>query len=309
MVARVATFMNRPAFSLGNVGRQLLSLVWLAVSAGLLLAVRDTSAARLFTVKAALFGGSASTALYVTLAIAMGVMLFAGILKGSTGFGAQPVAVPALALLVGTKPAILLVFIPVLVTNVWLMLGRRVDPALLRRFVPLIAALVPATIVGSILLAKVNVLILSTIVGVVALVYVMLTLLGKQFNASPRYERAVSMAIGAGVGLVNGSTGIPGPFVAMYFSGLKLDKLLFVYVITFIFLTGNVVQLLTYSKLGLYPTPMLLGAAALVPPFLLGQNIGLRIQDRLNPELFRRGVLVIIAISGLNLLAKGLGWL
>ena len=41
-------------------------------------------------------------------------------------------------------------------------------------------------------------------------------------------------------------------------------------------------------------------------PNVLGLTIGLRLQDRIDPELFRRLVVVVIALSELSLLARAI---
>lgn len=69
------------------------------------------------------------------LAVAV-IVLLAGVLKGSIGFGAPLVAVPLLAPLVGTRAAIVLVALPLLVANASVLLSRPVDRRAIRRFVP-----------------------------------------------------------------------------------------------------------------------------------------------------------------------------
>ena len=49
---------------------------------------------------------------------------------------------------------------------------------------------------------------------------------------------------------------------------------------------------------------MLLVALVTFLPNVLGLTVGLRLQDRIDPDLFRRLVVVVIALSGLSLLAR-----
>ncbi len=91
------------------------------------------------------------------LALALAVVVVAGVLKGSLGFGAPLVAVPLLAALVGARAAVVLVSLPLLAANAAVLLGRPVDRAAVRRFAPLLATLVPLTALGGVLLAQVPV--------------------------------------------------------------------------------------------------------------------------------------------------------
>jgi uncharacterized membrane protein YfcA len=47
-------------------------------------------------------------------------------------------------------------------------------------------------------------------------------------------------------------------------------------------------------------------AAASLVPNLLGVALGLRIQDRIDQQLFRRLVVVMIGVSGASLVVRGL---
>jgi uncharacterized membrane protein YfcA len=51
---------------------------------------------------------------------------------------------------------------------------------------------------------------------------------------------------------------------------------------------------------------LLLGSAALAPALLVGQQLGVRIQDRLDGALFNRLVLIAVGISGTSLLVRSL---
>ena len=245
----------------------------------------------------------------IVVALGAVIMLAAGLLKGSLGFGAPLIAVPALAMLVGTRTAIVLGPIPFVLANLVLLLRRPVDAAAMRRFLPIVLTLVPATFVGGLLLANVNTAALSVVVGAVTIGFAALSGVGIHLRVPVRYEWPGSLALGATAGLLNGSTSIPGPLFATYLAGLRLDPRAFVYGITLLLFTGNIAQVISYSRLGLYTSERLLASLALAPTFLLGQQIGFRIHDRLHPERFRRAVLVMVALSGANLLARGLGWL
>ncbi len=237
------------------------------------------------------------------------IVAAAGVLKGSIGFGAPLVAIALLAMLVGIRTAVILGPIPWVLANLVLLLRRPVDRAAVRRFLPIMVTLVPATFLGSVLLATVNTAALSTAIGVITLAFVALTVAGAHLRVPTRAERPASLLLGAGAGVLNGSTSIPGPLFVIYLTGLALDQRAFVYGITLLLLAGNVAQVVSYAGLGLYSTDRLLGSLALAPAFLLGQQLGFRIHDRLDPVRFRRIVLVVVTLSGANLLARGLGWL
>lgn len=243
----------------------------------------------------------------VVMLLAAAIVAVAGVLKGSIGFGAPLVAVPLLAPLVGTRAAIVLIALPLLVANASVLLTRPVDRRAVRRFAPLLATLIPTTFLGGFLLARVDIATLTVVVGAVTLVFVGITAAGANFLVPPRWETPLSALIGLVAGTLNGATSAPGPIFSLYLAGLRLEKRAFVYGITILLAVGNVAQVLAYWQQGLYTRERLLGSVALIPAIMLGQFVGLRIQDRLDPVAFRRVVLVAVGLAGANLLARGLG--
>jgi uncharacterized protein len=237
------------------------------------------------------------------------IMLVAGVIKGCIGFGAPLFAVPALAPFVGTKAAIVLVTIPAFAGNASIIATRRVDWAIVRQFLPTMAAAILATVVGGIFLAGLPTGAVSVLVGAVSLGFVALSASGLKLATSTKWHRVAGPVLGLAAGGLNGATSIPGPLFAMYLSTLPLDRRAFVYGISLLLVTANLTQILTYSQLGLYGEGLVWGSLILVPAQLVGQLIGFRIQDRLNPTIFGRLVLVAVAISGGNLLLRGLGLL
>ena len=237
------------------------------------------------------------------------ILLLAGVLKGSIGFGFPTVAIPALVLLMQPRSAIVLVSVPLLLTNLAL-LARRPERglgAVARRLAPLLVTYVPATLVGAVLLASISAQATELVVGSVCVLVGASALANLYPSVPARLEMGVSAGLGVVAGLLNGATGIPGPMLAVYLAGLGLVKWAFVYGLTMLLTVGNLAQVASYSQLGLYSGGILLASVLLVPPALVGQQVGFRIQDRLAPEAFRRVVLVAVTLAGVDLLGRGLG--
>jgi uncharacterized protein len=234
-------------------------------------------------------------------------MLVAGLLKGCIGFGAPLVAVPLLALFVGPRPAVILMSVPLLLTNGLIIAGQPFPRAELSRFLPILVPLVPTTFLGGALLASANPAWLAVTVGVVAITFSVVSWVGVSLRPPAAAERVVGAVLGSFAGLLNGSTSIPGPLFAMYLSTQGLDKRAFVYGISLLLVVGNASQVLSYVQLDLYSGGWFLAAASLAPALLAGQQVGLRIQTRIQSALFMHLVLVAVAASGVNLLVRSLG--
>jgi uncharacterized membrane protein YfcA len=234
------------------------------------------------------------------------ICLLGGMLKGSIGFGFPLMAVPAMALFLGPKAAVLLVAVPVLVTNTQVVVRKPLEPALMRRLLPAIVMTVLGTIVGALLLGVVDPRFVGLLIGVSSITFSLLAVFKVNPSIGPAFELPAALLAGGVGGFLSGATGIFGPVMAIYLTALRFEKWPFVYGLTLLFVTGNVVQVLSYVQQGLYSWGLILASALLIPAALLGQWLGFKIQDRLDPVAFRRVVVVVVALSGLNLIWRSL---
>lgn len=242
------------------------------------------------------------------LLLALAVSVVAGLLKGSVGFGFPLVSIPLLAMLLGARAAVVVVVVPLLVANLLLVVQQRTHLAgIAGRLVPIIVPLVPASAIGALLLSSLSAGTLSVMVGALIVALSLLSTVERwRVAVPPRLERVASPVVGAIAGLVGGSTSIPGPLLAMYLISLGLRKTPFVTAISLLFISNGLTQLASYARLGLYVDGTLWLSLALTPAALIGQAIGLRLQRRLHPEAFRTVVLVVVVVSGSNLVLRGL---
>lgn len=237
----------------------------------------------------------------VLLAIA-----FASAVKGALGFGFPLIAVPISANLIGARTAVVLIAVSVVFANVVLMLrgGGRIDE--IRRFGGLLGGVIVGTVIGALLLDRLDAGTLALLVGITALLFAALGLLNIAPEISARAQFYTGPTVGLASGVMGGTTGIFAPLIAAYMHSLRLQKRAFVFWLTVSFFVGGAVQTLSYYRLGLYSTTMLAYAAATFIPVIIGTQLGFWVQDRLPAETFRRLVLVLVLASGLNLVIRHL---
>ena len=234
------------------------------------------------------------------------IVTFAAVLKGGLGIGFPLIATPVVATLVGVRESVVIMVVPTLVSNLLMIARIGLGDSQARRFVPFLIALVAGTVAGGALLRSLNASVLSIALGLIVLLYVGLRLAHPDFTVSPRLERLLAPIVGVVSGLLGGTTNIFSPMFATYLHALKLDPKAFVGSVTLLFTVGNVTQVITYAQLGLYTAERLLSGAAFCIPMVIGIGIGMWLQRRLNAVLFDRLVLVVLVLSALNLLYRGL---
>jgi uncharacterized membrane protein YfcA len=232
---------------------------------------------------------------------------FAAFVKGFVGFGFPLISVPTVALLVDPRTAVVAISIPTLLSNVLVLAQGPVPWTALRRALPFLVPLFLSAALGASLLPRLDPRVLSLVIGVVSVVFSLLSLVRLKLTLTPAQERIASPVMGIVCGVLGGATTIYGPLVALYFQALRYEKWPFVYVISVIFLAGTLAQNLTYLALQLYrPETVVYGLLACLP-MVAGIQAGLWVHRRASLPVFNYAVLVVVLLSGLNLIARSLG--
>lgn len=236
--------------------------------------------------------------------LVLAVIAFASAVKATLGFGFPLISVPIAANLIGARTAVVLIAVPVVFNNLLVLFrgGGTVDQ--FRGLAGLLGGVVAGTVFGAQLLNRLDPRMLSIIVGVISLVFAVSASSERIPAVSPQAQRYAGPLIGIVSGIIGGTTGIFAPLIAAYVHSLRLDKRAFVFWLTAAFLLGGLVQTASYYTLGLY-SPRLLGYAVVTfIPVTAGTWLGFWIQDRLPADLFRRLVLLLVFVSGLNLVIR-----
>jgi uncharacterized membrane protein YfcA len=231
---------------------------------------------------------------------------FAAFVKGFVGFGFPLISVPMLALITDPKTAVIAVSIPTILSNLVVLVQGEVPWTPLRRALPFTLPLIASAVLGASLLPHLDPRLLAGAIGATSVVFSLLSLVRVKLTLTPAQERVASPVVGALCGVLGGATTIYGPLVALYFQALRYEKWPFVYVLSVIFLAGTLAQNVTYAALQLYrPESVAYGLLACLP-MLVGVQLGMRAQRRASLPLFQYAVLLVVLLSGLNLIARAL---
>lgn len=234
------------------------------------------------------------------------VVAFATAVKTALGFGFPLIAVPLSALLIGARTAVVLIAIPVLFSNLLILLRGGGTRDELRQFWTMLAGVIIGTVIGAQFLGVLDPGLLTLIVGVTTLAFAVVALAGGLPAVSRRARVYAGPLVGLASGVMGGTTGIFAPLIAAYVHSLRVDKRAFVFWLTASFFLGGVTQALSYYRLGLYAGSIALYSLAACLPVLVGTKIGFWLQDRLDAETFRRFVLGLILVSGASLILRQL---
>ena len=233
------------------------------------------------------------------------VMVAAYTARGASGFGAA-VAMPLLGLVLPLK-----VLVPA-----WTIIALAASVALLgedRKHVAWkeVARLIPGTLIGIAaglyVFTQISSETLTRWLGIAVLLYGLYSLIGTfRPDTKLKLPPAVAPALGGfGGGMTGAVLGTMGSvFFAMYFDAIRLAKEQYRATMTAILFTLTVVRGIGYWAVDEFNREVLVTAAVLFVPMIIGIFIGSRFHHGMSDLVFRRTVSGALIASGLALLVK-----
>lgn len=230
-------------------------------------------------------------------------VLFAGLLRGFTGFGFSMAAVPLISLVIAPAQAIpVAVLLQVVLSLAGLREAVRVAD---RRSVAWLAAGAAAgTPLGVAVLARLDAA--EARAAIALLLLAAIGLLGRGFRFRRPLPPAGVIGVGLVSGLANGLTGVPGPPVVAFYvaspvpAAVARGSMILFFLLTSLFATASLVAagLLTWAA----AVPVLAGA----PLVFGGSWAGTALFRRTGGRHFNRVALGVLAMTALAALGKAL---
>jgi uncharacterized protein len=240
----------------------------------------------------------------VVIVTAMAVGAF---IKGATGQGLPQIAIPVMASFLGVEHAVVVMAIPSIVSNGWLMWAYRGYLNRTRDLPPMLLAGIFGAVAGTAILTALDDRVLSLALASVIGLYVIVFFARPDFSLRPSLTRFSSPPVGLAAGLLQGSTGISGPLVSTYLHAFRLDKETYVLSVTTVFMVFAVVQAVALAILGLYNENRLIESVVALVPIMSMLGLGTRLTQRLSRRTFDLIILALIVASGIKLVYDALG--
>lgn len=228
-------------------------------------------------------------------------MFVGAFLKGVTGLGLPVIAIPVMASFVGVEEAVVIMTIPGVVTNTWLIWRYREFRPATRDLPALLATGVVGVAVGSWLLTSVDNRALSLALAGVVVVYAATLFVNPHFRLSPAVTRVASPPVGLAAGTLQGATGISGPLLATYLHAFRLPPKAYVFSITTLFQAFALTQVASLAALGLYTGRRLALSLLALVPTMAALPLGTRVATRVPPRVFDLVVLLVLLGSAAKL--------
>ncbi|MEM1272702.1 MAG: sulfite exporter TauE/SafE family protein [Pseudomonadota bacterium] len=237
---------------------------------------------------------------------ALGISGLGGFVKGAVGFAMPLVIVSGLSLFLEPTLAIAGLIVPTVVLNMvqafrYGLPNVRAVIREYRRYLALVCAMI---LITAQFVTRIPAETYYLIVGIPIVFLSVIQLLGVRPRIPDNRRAVADWSIGLTAGALGGFSGTWGPPTVLYLMAIGTPKAKSMLVQGAVYGVGSIFLLAGHVQSGVVNWVTLPFTTALLFPALIGQAIGLRMSDRLDPERFRRLTLIVIAIAGLNLIRR-----
>jgi len=241
-------------------------------------------------------------------ALACGVTVFSGFVKGAVGFAMPLIMISAFSSFMPPETALAALILSVLSTNLHQSLRFGVRPAWesALKYWRMIATTCLGIVISAPFVVYLPQQLLFGLLGVPVMGFALLQLSGWKPFIHKRHRHPAEYGLGMIGGLYGGISGIWGPPVIVYLLAVGAQKAEMVRVLGVIFMIGAVVLTAAHIGSGVLNARTLPLSAAMVLPAFLGMWAGFQLQDRLDAERFRRWTLLVLMVIALNLIRRAL---
>lgn len=253
-----------------------------------------------------MFAGLETASVWSELAIILGAIALGSFVKGVTGSGLPQIAIPVIAVFLGVERAVVIMALPGVFTNSWMMWVHRAAAKDTRDLPVLLVTGSIGAVIGTMGLSLLDAAVLALVLASMGAMYVALFLSSFEVRLSPRVTRVVSPPLGLVAGVLQGSTGVSGPILTTYLHAYRLTRAPFIFSLVTLFNVFAVAQVVTLFRVGLYsPSRVIESLLALVPMMIL-LPLGARYSARLSQRRFDLALVMVISGSVLLLTYDGI---
>lgn len=233
-----------------------------------------------------------------TLVAIGATFLLAGTVKGVIGLGLPTISLALLTVLIGLPQAMALLLVPSFVTNLWQAVVGGSGRIILQRLWLFLLMAMATVWLGAIALTRINLSLLSALLGALLVVYAAVSLGGIRLTINTRQETWAGPLMGSVNGILTGMTGsfvVPG---VMYLQAIGLPRDALVQAMGMLFTASTLALALALQTNRLLTVELgQLSAVALLPA-IIGMVFGQWIRKKLSERLFRQVFFLSILMLG-----------
>lgn len=242
---------------------------------------------------------------FTILAIA-GIFALAGAVKGVIGLGLPTVSLALLTTLLDLPLAMVLLLVPSFVTNFWQAGTGGNAKVILLRLWPFLVMATGTVWLGATALTRVDLDLLSALLGGLLVVYSAVSLAGLRFTIAVRQEAWAGPLLGAANGILTGMTGsfvVPG---VLFLQAIGLSRDMLIQAMGMLFTVSTLALALALQGNNFLTMELGAVSAAALLPAIGGMMFGQKIRQKLSEQLFRRVFFVSLLLLGAYIIISAL---
>ena len=234
------------------------------------------------------------------------IFVLAGTIKGTVGIGFPTTCLGLMTLFIDPRLAISYVLIPMLIANAWQVFRSGETRAALKRYLPFALTLMIGVYTVFLLTVSAPDRVLLTTLGAVIVIFVLINFWNPTLRIPNRHDTKAQITGGVVAGVMGGLTSVWAPPLFVYLTARQASKAEFVRATGLLIFAGSIPLVLGYAGEGFLTLENSLISTLLIIPTLIGFALGEKIRARLSEKAFRKALLFIFLVLGLNLLRRGL---
>ena len=231
-------------------------------------------------------------------------LLAAGVIKGATGIGYSSCALPFLVAAVGLKPAVALLVVPAMASNLMVVCTAGHLRATVQKFWPLYIATLPGIIAGIFALTALDQHVATKLLGGLIVAYGLQSLLHPSFQLGSAVARGPRIPVGLVSGFFTGLTGSQVMPLMPYMLSLNMNSEQLVQAVNIAVITASVFLGVCLMTFGVVQPELLMLSLLAVVPALLGVQAGTWYRSRIDDRRFRGLVVLVLMAIGAALVVR-----
>lgn len=233
------------------------------------------------------------------------VMLIAGLIQGTLGFGFPFVATPLVAMVSDMRTAVIAVLLPTLATITVALLASGPPRATLARFWMMPLYMIAGSATGTTLFVSMPDFPYSLALALITLAYLNFDRMGLgDLPLVRRHERAFAPVSGVVAGVFEGTANIAAPPLIIFYLALGLSPVMLVQALNICFLVGKATQFTVLTAHGSVTPAEWLATLPFAVIGMAGSYAGVRIRHRIDAATFRVWVKRALYVIALVLIAQ-----
>jgi hypothetical protein len=233
-------------------------------------------------------------------------LVIAGLVKGVIGVAMPIVAFPLLSMLVDVQTAVMLLSVPLVLSNIPQALEGGLVMQTLWRLAPVLVGMIPGVWIGVALLLNFDPAVAKIVAGASIILVAALILFAPRLQIRQGMVGPVGLGAGFCGGLLGGIAALSGPLVFIFLLAKGLSGRAFTKEASMFLVVSSVLLAAALTASQRFDWRDVLISTLATAPVVAGMLVGQKVRDAVPAEAFKKLVVLAVLLSGAQLVWNGM---